>query len=72
MIPVLGKTGAMKMTKLCKEIHELDITELDAVSGGGDIIQGVRTAYDVLRTATDLGALTAVTMLNVAIGSGRP
>jgi hypothetical protein len=54
------------------EIHELDITELDAVRGGGDVIQGARTVYEVLRTATDLGALTAVTMLNVAIGSGKP
>jgi hypothetical protein len=71
MISAPEKQG-MTMTKLNNEIHGLEITELDAVSGGGDIIQGVRTAYDVLRTATDLGALTAVTMLNVAIGSGRP
>jgi bacteriocin-like protein len=60
------------MTKLNNEIRELDINELDAISGGGDVIQGVSTVLNVFRIAADLGGLAAESMLNVAIGSGKP
>ena len=53
------------------DIRELSIDELDAVTGGGGIMQGVATTFGVLRTALALGEAAAVVMAAVAFGGGK-
>jgi bacteriocin-like protein len=59
------------MTKLNNDIRELNINELDAVSGGGDIIEGVKSTIFELGVAVKVGENLGLMVLVAAAGAGR-
>jgi len=53
------------------DIRELSIDELNAVTGGGGIVQGVNTTIGALKSAIILGEIAAVVLVAVALGGGK-
>ena len=70
MIPAPDKQGN-EMTALNNEVRELNINELDAVSGGGDIIEGVKSTMFELGVAVKVGENLGLMVLAAAAGAGR-
>ena len=71
MISANANKQGNDMTDLNHEIRELAIDELDAVSGGGDIIEGVKSAIFELGVAVKVGENLGLMVLAAAAGAGR-
>jgi hypothetical protein len=54
-----------------EQICELAIDELDAVSGGGDIIEGVKSTIFELGVAVKVGENLGLMVLAAAAGASR-